>query len=187
MSDEDTRQRRIMENQRLLSSLGIHSGITAIHGESSSSVHQNPSGSSGAQRKRRDTASQPKYDRSGYIISLPPPGQRQRMAAVEIPSDRKLMRSIADGEYQDCSWWGAGEARRRRFGHGESNLELGEQAVVGGVGPDFRWRKWKGLSRELRSELKKRKEVDQHDRGERLETEGEVSSYSVSRNHATYS
>lgn len=100
------------------------------------------------------------------------------MAAVEMPSDRKLLRSIADGEYQDCLWWGEGEAQRRRFGSGQSVLQLGEKAIVGGVGPDFRWRRWKGLAKELRSELNKRDKVDARDRAE-PQGDKEVSWYSV--------
>lgn len=75
-----------------------------------------------------------------------------------------------------------GEERRWRFGSGEGVYQIGEQAVVGGVGPDFRWRKWLGIDRELRREMKQRGQLNETDmRGTRaIETlNGDLSAYSV--------
>ena len=106
----------------------------------------------------------PILDRSGYVVSLPAPGRYQRMACVEISSDRKLSKQIAEGEYQDCKRWAQGEARRRRFGDGcEPSLAENEPQKVGGVGQDFRWRKWDGLNKELRREMKRRAELNEAD------------------------
>ena len=76
------------------------------------------------------------------------------MACIEIPSDRRLSKRIADGEYEDCMHWAEGEARRWRFGWGKGTLEEGEEEEVGGVGRDFRWRRWRGLEMELRREMR---------------------------------
>jgi len=115
MKDERERQRRIKENQRLLDSLGI---ATTRQLASSSSLAV-PSQQSTAKRKKREKDYRPVFDRSGYIISAPGPGQRQRIACVEIPADRQLARRIQEGEYADCTDWWDGEARRWRFGHGK--------------------------------------------------------------------
>lgn len=101
--------------------------------------------------------------------------------------------------------WAEGEERRWRFGFGVSwsgvdgrdkgkgkgmELEEGEEEEVGGVGKDFRWRRWQGLERELRREmevLEGRAEGDQDGEEEVVEVEGQgakaagggVSAYSV--------
>ena len=95
-----------------------------------------------------------------------------------MPGDRALQRKIAEGEYQDCSAWAEGETRRWRFGFGKGQMENDEQTDVGGVGRDFRWRKWRGLERELRKEMAKRGKVIEQD--VRPAQDGETSAYSVS-------
>jgi hypothetical protein len=133
-------------------------------------------------RKRRKIQTTT-YDRSGYIVSLPNPGEKHVMACIELPSDRKLRKRIADGEYADCSHWAEGEERRWRFGDGRGILQEGEEVVVGDVGPDFRWRKWLGKGEELRNELRKRGELNDADvRGTRatVTLDANVSEYSVS-------
>jgi hypothetical protein len=93
------------------------------------------------------------------------------------------MRQITDGEYLDCSDWGEGEARRWRIGDGKNVYQQGEEVIVGGVGPDFRWRKWLGIHRELKNELVKRGELNEDDiRGTRAAgpVDLDVSEYSVS-------
>jgi len=105
------------------------------------------------------------------------------MACIELPSDRKLRKRIADGDYVDCSHWAEGEGRRWRLGDGKNHYQAGEEVVVGGVGPDFRWRKWLGKDRELRNELNKRGEMNDADkRGAKatLVADANVSEYSVS-------
>lgn len=137
------------------------------------------SGDSPVQRKKQKHKRM--FDRSGHILSIPGPGEKQRMACVEMPSDRRLLRRIADGEYQDRADWAEGEDWRWKFGRNEGVLGEGERAVVGGVGPDFRWRRWQGLARELRREMKSRGELNVRDmRPELVQQGGEVSAYSVS-------
>lgn len=133
-------------------------------------------------KKRRIKTRTATYDRSGYILSLPEPGEKQVMACVELPSDRKLRKKIADGAYVDCSRWAEGEGRRWRFGDGRNPLQEGEEVVVGDVGPDFRWRRWLGKDRELRSELAKIGQIRDADvRGTRatVTVDHDVSEYSV--------
>lgn len=103
------------------------------------------------------------------------------MACVEVPNDRKVARQIADGEYEDRSWWTEGEERRRRFGRGDGG-ELGndEKRYIGGVGEEFRWRRWRGLEKELRAEMKKRGELVERDVNPQLNPLAGESSYSVS-------
>ena len=146
-----------------------------------------------------------KYDRSGHILSLPLPGERHVISCIEFPADRKLSKRIAEGEYEDCMHWAEGEERRWRFGFGVSwsgvdgrgkgkgkgmELEEGEEEEVGGVGKEFRWRRWQGLERELRREmevLEGRAEGDQDGEEEVAEVDGRgakaagegVSAYSV--------
>jgi hypothetical protein len=175
--DEASRLRRIQENQLLLSSLGIQTGMNSV--ASTSSL---PTPLEAPARKRRKIQTRT-YDRSGYIVSLPNPGEKHVMACIELPSDRKLRKRIADGEYADCSHWAEGEERRWRFGDGRGVLQEGEEVVVGGVGPDFRWRNWLGKGEELRNELRKRGELNDADvRGTRatVTLDANVSEYSVS-------
>lgn len=78
-----------------------------------------------------------------------------------------------------------GQKERRgvgRFGDGKSPYQRGEEVVVGGVGPDFRWRKWLGYHQELKNELVKRGEINDADvRGTRSAgpVDLNVSDYSV--------
>lgn len=146
-----------------------------------------PAGATG-KRKRTLTAKAHRVvrDRSGYIVSLPPPGEIQRMACVQIPSDRRLRRLIAEGAYTDCSDWSEGEQRRWRWGLGlasGADLAEDERPVVGGVAPDFRWRRWRGLRKELAAERDGLEGREQADRGDILAhpapADG-VSAYSVS-------
>ncbi|RXK39113.1 hypothetical protein M231_03618 [Tremella mesenterica] len=171
---EQRRQKRIMENQELLTSLGI----------SQTRPPQSPQESTSASRKRprRELVSKQVFDRSGHIISLPGPGESHKMACVEMPSDRALKRRIAEGEYQDCSHWLQGETRRWRFGLGRGGeLQEDEPTHVGGVGPDFRWRKWRGLEKELRAEMRKRGLLNEMDsrRDTVITPSEEASAYSL--------
>ena len=182
LADEQQRQRRIMENQELLSSLGISSSSNAIGSHDGPSASKKPRK---GREKRQGGPSKPVFDRSGYVISLPPFGATHTIACVEMPSDRAIKRRIAEGEYQDCSHWKEGEARRWRFGRGRGGvLAEGEEEYVGGVGADFRWRKWRGLEKELRIEMRKRGElIEQDSRPQptaQVLPEG-VSAYSVSK------
>ncbi|ORY34354.1 hypothetical protein BCR39DRAFT_517877 [Naematelia encephala] len=153
--DEETRRRRILENQWLLDSLGIQATPT------SSSLRTQPSTS---KRRKRDVSHKTVYDRSGFIISQPGPSEIHRMACVEMPSDRKLLRRIAEGGYQDYTHWREGEERRWRFGHGRGgNLAVGDEELVGEVGEDFRWRRWSGSNKALRREMRKRGELNERD------------------------
>lgn len=146
-SDEFERQRRILENQALLSSLGIERSITL----------PNPTPKAGPSKRPR--SSKPMIDRSGHILSLPRPGEVHHLACVEIRPVRSLSKRI-HSEYQDCGDWAIGESRRWRFGKGRGGkLRDSDEAEVGGVGESFRWRRWKGLKRELRSELPAREKV----------------------------
>ena len=135
-----------------------------------------------AKRKKRDKDYRPAFDRSGHIISAPGPGQRQRIACVEIPSDRQLARRIQEGEYADCTDWWGGEERRWRFGRGTGRLREGEEEDVGGVTQEFRWRKWRGLKKELRSEMMEREKLNDEDKAgaEDQPLQSGVSAYSVS-------
>lgn len=64
------------------------------------------------------------------------------MAAIEIRTDRMSRRAIDNGEYVDCRHWAEGEERRWRFGNGKGKLQEGDEAMIGDVGPDFRWKKF---------------------------------------------
>jgi hypothetical protein len=178
--DEASRLKRIQENQLLLSSLGIQPALNAD--ASSSSLDARPKVPvARKKRKLRPTV----YDRSGYIISLPNPGEKHIMACVELPSDRKIRGRIEKGEYTNCAHWAAGEERRWRIGDGKHHYQAGEPVMIGGVGPDFRWRRWQGLHRELRNELVRRGELNEMDiRGTRstaaVDVDGDVNPYSVS-------
>ena len=175
--DEASRLRRIRENQLLLSSLGIQPGMNAVASTSSLTA------SLEAPARKRRKIQKTTYDRSGYIVSLPNPGEKHVMACIELPSDRKLRKRIGDGEYADCSHWAEGEERRWRFGDGRGTLQEGEVVVVGDVGPDFRWRKWLGKEGELRKELIKRGEMNDADvrgTGATVILDANVSEYSVS-------
>lgn len=178
--DEIKRQRRIQKNKRLFDRLGIKP-ITPL----TSSISSDSPVASTAKRKqgpRQSKAStKPIYDRSGYITSLPPPGQRYRIACVEMPTDRGLKKRIAEGEYTDAIHWWEGEDRRWKVGNGTSGIAEGEEAEIGGVTKDFRWRKWLGLEKELRKEMKARNNLNKADkRGVAVqEVEGESSAYSV--------
>ncbi|WWC85764.1 uncharacterized protein L201_000630 [Kwoniella dendrophila CBS 6074] len=180
---ETERQRRILENQFLLSQLGIERSTSQNNlGESSTINIEN--GKSPPPAKGRPTGSSrkkdiPILDRSGYIISLPPEGQTHTMACIEIPSDRKLKKRITDGEYTDCSHWTEGEARRWKYGfrkrkpttaqpeasaaEGQQQEESDNEEEIGGVTKEFRWRRWRGLEKELRKEMRKRGELVEMD------------------------
>ncbi|WVQ64759.1 uncharacterized protein L199_002927 [Kwoniella botswanensis] len=186
---EAERQRRIRENQLILAELGIEpSGSnTNIAGTSSSSNikqngHSSPQPHVTSSKKRRNAGDIPIYDRSGYILSLPPEGQTHTMACIEIPSDRRLKKRISDGEYTDCSHWVKGEARRWKYGFGKGGDDLpkNEPEDLGGVTKEFRWRRWRGIERELRREMKQRGELVEMDARpvERVIPEG-VSAYSL--------
>lgn len=86
------------------------------------------------------------------------------MACVEMPFNRQLTKRIAEGEYGDCEHWWEGEERRWRVGHGKGNVKEGEEYEVGGVTKEFRWRKWRGLEKELRKEMKQRGESNKRDK-----------------------
>lgn len=178
-SDEISRLRRIRENEILLSELGISASLGRL--ASTSSLASAPPKQT-IERQRRPRG--PVYDRSGYIMSQPEPGQTFRMACVEMPSDRNRRKRISDGDYQDCSRWAEGEERRWRFGDGEGTYEKGEAPVVGGIGPDFRWRAWLGTERELRREMVQRGQLNEMDMvgaGVVAATNGgQASAYSVS-------
>lgn len=178
-TDERDRERRIQANKLLLQELGFTSSkppITPSSSLPSISQAQTPT-------IRRKKIKAPLYDRAGYILSLPGPGERHRMACVEMPSDRSVGRRITDGEYQDCTHWRYGEERRWKFGHGDGGV-LAEDAPVteGGVGVDFRWREWKGLEKELRKEMRKRGELNKRDTNmeDEIPQQEGVSEYSVS-------
>ncbi|WWD05883.1 hypothetical protein V865_003967 [Kwoniella europaea PYCC6329] len=186
---EAERQRRIRENQLILAELGIEpsgSNSNIAGGSSSSFIKQNcrssPQPHATSMRKRRNAGDIPIYDRSGYILSLPPEGQTHTMACIEIPSDRRLKKRISDGEYTDCSHWLEGEARRWKFGFGKGgdNIPENEPEDLGRVTKEFRWRRWRGLERELRREMKQRGELVEMDARpvERVIPEG-VSAYSL--------
>jgi hypothetical protein len=179
-SDEASRLRRIRENQLLLSSLGIQTGYNAV-ASSSSLPPSDPKPPVSKKRKLRTAT----YDRSGHIVSLPNPGERHVMACIELPSDRKLRKRIADGDYVDCSHWTEGEERRWRLGDGRNHFQEGEEIVVGGVGPDFRWRKWLGKRQELIYELRSRGELNDADiKGTKdVPVDANVSEYSVGHHH----
>lgn len=172
-TDEADRQRRIRENQALLTSLGIHSSQTVI-------INADPDPSpSNVSLRRRKKVTGPRFDRSGYVLSLPEPGEKQVMACVEIPADRKVRKRIAEGAYVDRTAWSVGEERRWRFGYGEGVLELGERPVVGGVAPDFRWREWRGVKEELRAERRLIDDlIDKDMRADQSQDQG-VSAYSL--------
>lgn len=144
---------------------------------------------SSAKRKKREGHKEV-FDRSGYIVSLPAPGQqRQRMACVEMPTDRQLRKRIAEGEYVDCEHWWEGEERRWRFGRGQGENKEGEEEDLGGVTKEFRWRKWRGLEKELRAEMKQRGEMNSRDKaGNQQVTSGpsEPTPYSVGQRRLAY-
>lgn len=170
--DETKRARLIQENQLLLSGL-LGPRVPLAPSASTSTVGPTP------RQKTRKAL----LDRNGYIISEPAPGQTFRMACIELPSDRKTKRRITDGEYEDCSAWADGEAHRRRYGDGDGEYQEGEEVVVGGVAPDFRWRHWQGLHRELRREMRLRGELNEDDiRGAKtrsMANDEDASAYSV--------
>ena len=158
--DERDRQRRIRENDLLLTSLGI-APTTPKRPFGSSTPRLLPQSQPTAKRKGGHKTV---YDRSGHVISGPNIGEFHHVACVEMPSDRGLRRRIAEEEYQDCTQWQEGEARRWRFGWGRGgHLAKDEPEETGGVGESFRWRKWKGLEKELRKEMRKRGELIEFD------------------------
>lgn len=180
LADEQARQRRILENRALLADLGIEPNmVNAVAGPS-----QAPAAPAASAPKRKRSRPQHKLvrDRSGYLVSLPPQGEVQRMACVQVPSDRRLRRLISEGVYVDCSDWSIGEARRWRWRDGDGEtLQQGERAVVGGVAPDFRWRRWRGLRKELaaeRASLEDEVGMERANREVSMSQEG-VSAYSV--------
>lgn len=112
-------------------------------------THSTPTEQStqGSARAKRRRARIEHRDRWGHVLVLPEPGSRQRMACVEIRPDRRINRAIDAGQYYDWIDLTGGEERRWRFGDGEGGpVAEGEEAVVGGVGADFRW---KSVDREV--------------------------------------
>jgi hypothetical protein len=101
------------------------------------------------------------------------------MASVVIPANRALSKRIADGEYEDCSSWAEGEERRWRFGFGQFK-DAEDDGDIGGVDKQFRWRKWRGLQKELMREMTTRGELIEMDARPAPAVQGEVSAYSVS-------
>ncbi|WVF66228.1 hypothetical protein IAT40_000968 [Kwoniella sp. CBS 6097] len=179
---EEKRQQRIRENQLILANLGIQSSSSIPNANNAAAGPSSPPPAP-APRRRKTTSDAPIYDRSGYIISLPAPGQTHTIACVEMPSDRKLKRRILEGEYTDCFSWSKGEERRWKIGRGKGgDLPPEEPWYLGGVGRDFRWRKWKGLEKELRREMRLSGELNDRDIRPVVETavvpEG-VSAYSL--------
>ncbi|WVQ93850.1 hypothetical protein IAU59_000928 [Kwoniella sp. CBS 9459] len=181
---EEERQRRIRENQLILANLGIQSSSSLPNVNNAAAGPSTPPAVP-APRRKKTASNAPIYDRSGYIISLPAPGETHTIACVEMPSDRKLKRRILEGEYTDCSAWAKGEERRWKIGRGKGGeLPPEEPWYLGGVRRDFRWRKWKGLEKELRREMRLRGELNDRDtRATAVETaivvpEG-VSAYSL--------
>ncbi|KAK4685295.1 hypothetical protein P7C73_g4859, partial [Tremellales sp. Uapishka_1] len=163
-SYERRRERQIQENRSLFSALGLPVPPTPA---STSEVPKTPS-----KLRRRTGRKGPIFDRSGYVISLPSAGEVHRMACVEMPSDRGLRKAIERGDYQDCSRWLEGEARRWIYGSGRRVAELKglvEGEGAGGVSEDFQWRKWRGLEKELRSEMRKRGELIRRDQNPEVE------------------
>ncbi|CAK9781349.1 hypothetical protein CC85DRAFT_282836 [Cutaneotrichosporon oleaginosum] len=122
---ERQRLKRMQENQSLLAELDIFGAAIA-----------EPAPRPAPRRQKHVE----RRDRYGYIVSLPPPGKRHVLAAIEVRTERAVRRAIDAGEYIDCTHWAAGEERRWRFGWGNGVLEEGEEAVVDGIGPDFRWK-----------------------------------------------
>ncbi|ORX34647.1 hypothetical protein BD324DRAFT_634335 [Kockovaella imperatae] len=166
---ETQRQRRILENQLLLTTLGFSSSTTRITTSTASPTRL-------VQRKKRPGVV---YDRSGHVISRPLGDEKHTMACVEIPPDRQLTRRIQAGEYQDCSHWAEGEDRRWRFGLGRGGkVRHEEPREVGGVGESFRWRVWRGLDKELRKEMRKRGLLNEIDQRPVQSEDGQVSAYS---------
>ncbi|WWC66882.1 uncharacterized protein I206_100789 [Kwoniella pini CBS 10737] len=168
---EAERLRRIRENQLILAGLGIE-GSSSNLGIGSSSLARIRDGKSpppgqigNTNPTRRKRGEIPIFDRSGHIISLPPEGQTHKMACIELPSDRRLRKRISDGEYTDCSRWSDGETRRWKygFGTGPKILPEGEEEEIGGVTKEFRWRRWRGLNKELRREMRQRGELVEMD------------------------
>jgi len=103
------------------------------------------------------------------------------MACVEIPANRALSKRISEGEYQDCIYWARGEERRWKFGFGRGvEKETADEIETWGIGSDFRWRRWRGLKKELRRELDTRGELVERDSRPIPQLQGEVSAYSVS-------
>ncbi len=128
-TDERLRRQRMLENQSLLAELDIFGAATIAEPP----ARPTP-------RARRSAKFVERRDRYGYVVSLPPPGKKQVLAAIEVRTERAVRRAIDAGEYIDCTSWAEGEERRWRFGWGTGELADGEEAVVGGVGPDFRWK-----------------------------------------------
>ncbi|BEJ08555.1 hypothetical protein CcaverHIS641_0506490 [Cutaneotrichosporon cavernicola] len=126
---ERQRRQRMLENQSLLAELNVFRASIS-----------EPAPPPAPRAPRRSTKHVQRHDRYGYIVSLPPPGQRQVLAAIVVRTDRGTRAAIDAGEYVDCTAWAEGEERRWRFGNGEGVLEEGEAEVIGDVGPDFRWK-----------------------------------------------
>lgn len=122
-------------NASLLAQLDLIGGASSSFGTTATSPPA-------PRRRGRPSNYIERYDRYGYVVSLPPPGKTQVLAAVEVRTDRMTRRAIDHGEYTDCMDWAVGEDRRWRFGDGEGELQPGEQPVVGDVGPDFRWKQY---------------------------------------------
>lgn len=135
MSDDDVRRRNMEENNNLMAELGLSMAGSALFASQKSL--ETPPLTNGRRRNNRKVI----RDRNGYILSRPPPGERYRMACVEISADRKTRRSIAEGAYSDRTSWEVGEERRWRFGDGDGVLAEGEEpGEVDGISDQFRWR-----------------------------------------------
>lgn len=129
----------MLENQSLLAELDLFGGASNTLGTASAQPAPTQPASHRRGRKSRNAQ---RLDRWGYVVSLPPPGETQVLAAIVIRTDRMTRRAIDHGEYTDCTRWAAGEERRWRFGHGDGMLQEGEAEEVGGVGPSFRWKEY---------------------------------------------
>ncbi|GMK55621.1 hypothetical protein CspeluHIS016_0206770 [Cutaneotrichosporon spelunceum] len=119
----------MLENQSLLVELNIFG-----------SSMSEPAPPRPSRAPRRLTKHVERYDRYGYIVSLPLPGQRQVLSAIVVKTDRGTRAAIDAGEYANCTVWADGEERRWRFGNVDGVLGEGEPEVMGGVGPSFRWK-----------------------------------------------
>lgn len=153
-TDERLRRENMSKNASLLEELGLTPSTLSFPDDSSAQE-------SSSRSKKRKAPRKEHRDRWGHVIGLPPPGRKQRMACVEIRPDRKVNRAIDAGEYYDSTGLTEGEERRWRFGDGEGGeLAEGEEPLVGGVGPDFRWKTLDAVDEALIAEMEERIEAE---------------------------
>lgn len=127
-TDEHRRQEQIEENERLMAE--IMAGTKDLSASWTAGLHK---------VKKRRFRNLPTVDRDGYIVK-PAPGQRVRMACVEIHTSRSVRRAIDNGHYTDCTNWSVGEDRRWKYGFGDFVSQEGETILEDGVASNFRWR-----------------------------------------------